>query len=124
MKGHIKCRVWDQFNGHHWIEEGWQGISSFWIIMNDLQDGGNRLTVEYFTTIKDHNGIELYDGDLICNYSRNGGKPHPIIWDQSKGAWVGDYGTRYLIAEEVNEITKVGDIHDVDKEEAIKLTEG
>lgn len=68
-------------------------------------------TVGQYTTfnVKDE---ELYDGDLIINTSRNGGLPHPIKWSEIKGAWVGDYGIEYLIAEELIEITKVGTIHD------------
>lgn len=70
-------------------------------------------TVGQFTGMKDKNGkgSELFDDDLIVNTSRNGGKPHPIKWSETKGAWVGDYGTQYLIAAELIEITKVGNIY-------------
>lgn len=61
-----------------------------------------------FTGLTDIEGKECFDNDIIINKSRNGGAPHIIKWSKRYAAWVGDYGIEYLIAEEMDEIIKVG----------------
>lgn len=59
------------------------------------------------------NTDEIYEGSLIINYSRNGGKPHPVVWSYTHGGWVGKYGDlEYAISYELDEIEVVGSIHD------------
>jgi len=66
-----------------------------------------------FTGLKDTEGKELYHKDSIMNYSRNAGQPHNIEWSDKKGAWVGVYrNLEYLIAEELYEIKKCGNIYE------------
>ena len=65
-------------------------------------------TVGEFTGLMDGDGNFLWEGDTIKNPSRNGGNPHIIKWSERYGAWVGDYGIEYLIAQELHEVTKVG----------------
>jgi hypothetical protein len=81
---------------------------------NLIQKGSGQITAKReFTGCRDKwIKNELYDGDLIKHDSRNGGKPHPIKWSTSKGGWVGDYGIEYLIAPELLEIEKVGNVHE------------
>ena len=121
----IKFRAWDKkqkrmLNVYHWHKgdvfdtvtrlRGFTGEDTLVV--------GEDVELIQFTGLLDENGKgeELYQSDLITNGSRNGGKPHEIVWSEAYGAWCGKYGTlEYLIAQELAEITKVGNIYE-DKE--------
>lgn len=64
-----------------------------------------------FTTIKDINGRELYDGDIVG--IKRGNTKYLIKWANG-GFWgfdvVGSYETR--MAYELHDITYLGNIHD------------
>lgn len=71
-------------------------------------------TVGQFTGLTDKDGREIYEGDLVCHQSRNGNKPHSIIYQS--GAFCGNYGLTYSLfqenMEQYCEITVIGNIHD------------
>jgi len=65
---------------------------------------------DMYSTLKDCEGRELYNNDLITNKSRNDGRPHAVVF--SKGKFVGSYGgTEYDLHPELHEIVKVGTVY-------------
>ena len=124
----MKLRAWDIENkvmlspeelykrSIYWITDG-RGFVSWKtgeIFTDDLtNEWMNHYIPLWFTGLLDKNGSELYRSDLIINSSRNGDKPHEIVWSNKYGAWCGKYGSlEYLIGEELDEITKVGNIYE------------
>lgn len=100
----IEVKAWDR-RGKRFTTSG----ISFNNSTGKLEAIPDLIMMEY-TTYKDRKDNKLYNHDLITNTSRNGGKPHEIRWSTEQGAWVGYYGIEYLLAEELDEIVKVGDV--------------
>jgi hypothetical protein len=81
-------------------------MPTFFAVVKD-----ERFVFMLYIDAKDREGNELCDGDIIENPSRNGGKPHPIIYSRERTAFVGDYGVRYTIGDEAKDIKIVGNIY-------------
>ena len=109
MEREIKFRFWLGHTKKMTISHSLQEIVKMnWDISKDI-------TPMQYTGLKDKNGkgVELFDKDLIINYSRNLRKPHAIEWSNEFGAWIGNYhDTKYLISQELHEIEKVGTVHE------------
>lgn len=63
-------------------------------------------TVAIWTGLTDKNDNQIWSNSWIKNASRNGGKPHSVVYEN--GAFYGSYdNTNYLIGQELKEIEVV-----------------
>ena len=94
----------------------------------ELLMGTGRYIVERFTGLKDKNGTEGVQGDLIWHSDRNGGEPIEIIWDD--GSWKGKYtgslpGFTFILNQlEMSQTEIISNIHQYQHPKLLEKDDG
>ena len=113
MKREIKFRAWDRKDKKLYGPESIYDIVAGWDFI-DLAD--NQILMQY-TGLKDKNGKEIYEGDIVTlpipetDYkTRETGEV--VFWDVS-GSWeIMHDGFRSLYAKESNQLEVIGNIYE------------
>ncbi len=107
-----KFRAWDK-RKRRWLEAPLDDGRIFvhWRLDSKvltLQDKKGDVIWCEFTGLKDKNGVEIYEGDILEAQHWN----YPVSWDETNAQWRADRGHTYLPTSTWGHHQIIGNIHE------------
>lgn len=104
----IKFRAWD-IRSNKWLPY----FDNLTLPLGHMSNFANRsgIILMQFTRIKDKNGSEIYEGDIVKH--PNGNKPCQVVWNDQQHGWRrADKDGRALVGRLTSEYEVLGNIYE------------